>query len=106
MKFEFCMVYITTTDRKEADLISKTLVEKRLAACANIFEDMESMYHWKSKIESDNECVVILKTKVVLFGELNEVVKNIHSYENPCVVAYPMLDGNSEYLDWIRNETK
>lgn len=106
MKFDFCMVYITTKDIDEARIIAKKVVDQRLAACANVVEDMQSFYHWKGTVEEDTESVLILKTRTDLFSALVQEVKRHHSYEVPCILAYPILDGNPEYLDWLRSETK
>ncbi|MCC5814710.1 MAG: divalent-cation tolerance protein CutA [Leptospira sp.] len=104
MNFEFCMVYITTTDKAEADRIAEHIVAKRLAACANIIDQMESRYHWKNIIEKDNESILILKTKTALFQDIVTEVKKLHSYEVPCILAYPILEGNPAYLEWLRKE--
>lgn len=106
MNFEFCMVYITTKDREEAEKIGKKLVELRLAACSNVVEDIGSFYHWKNTIENDSESLLLLKSRVEYFQEIVSEVKKLHSYDVPCVLAYPILDGNIGYLDWLRKETK
>lgn len=106
MDFKYCMVYITTKDKEEAKGIAEKIVAKRLAACANLVEDMVSYFHWKNRIENDSESILILKTKTELFDELVKEVKKIHSYEVPCILAYPIIDGNSDYLDWLDKETK
>ncbi|MFH1683361.1 MAG: divalent-cation tolerance protein CutA [Candidatus Margulisiibacteriota bacterium] len=100
------LVYITAKDKEEARKIGQALVEGRLAACANIINNMESIYWWKGKIQNDNEAVLIVKTKENLVPELIEKVKSIHSYDCPCIVALPILDGNKAFLDWIQKETK
>ena len=101
-----CMVYITTSSEEEAEIIGRNLVSKRLAACVNIFSKMKSIYHWEGKIETADEVVLIAKTKKPLVNELIENVKTLHSYECPCIVAVPIVDGNEQFLRWIRNETK
>ena len=101
-----CMIYITTNSMKEAETIGQHLVSKRLAACVNIIDNMQSIYHWQGKIESANEIIMIAKTKNELINELIENVKGLHSYECPCIVAFPIIGGNEDFLEWIRNETK
>lgn len=99
-------VYITTSNKEEANRIGKAIVEQRLAACANIFDSMHSIYWWKGKIEEEKEAVLILKTKETLVDQLTEEVKKLHSYKVPCIVAWPIINGNEAYLDWIGEVTE
>lgn len=101
-----CMVYITTNSEEEAEIIGRNLVSRKLAACVNIINNMKSIYQWEGKIESADEIVLIAKTKKALVSELIENVKTLHSYKTPCIVAIPIIDGNSDFLNWIRDETK
>ena len=91
---------------EEAEIVGRNLVSKRLAACVNIIDNMKSIYRWQGKIETENEVIVIAKTKNELINELIENVKILHSYECPCVVAFPIIGGNEDFLKWIRDETK
>jgi len=101
-----CMVYITTSSMEEAEIIGRNLVSRKLAACVNIVNNMKSIYHWEGKIETGEEVIMIAKTKKALVNEIIESVKTLHSYECPCIVAVPIIDGNEDFLKWIRNETK
>lgn len=103
---KFNLIYITTKDKKEARKIGKELVESRLAACVNIIDDMNSMYWWEGRVQDENEAILIAKTKESLVAELIEKVKSMHSYECPCVVSLPILNGNKKFLKWIEKETK
>jgi periplasmic divalent cation tolerance protein len=100
------MVYITAESMEDAEIIGRNLVSRRLAACVNIISNMKSIYQWEGKIETGNEVIIIAKTKKVLVNELTEHVKNLHGYDNPCVVTLPIEDGNSDFIQWIRDETK
>ncbi len=100
------LVYITTANRNQAREIGQVLVETRLAACVNVIDGMISMYWWEGKVQTDSETVLIAKTTEALVPELVRKVKEIHSYEVPCVVALPIVNGNLDFLDWIQNETK
>lgn len=97
------MIYITTGSLEEARKIGKALVEEKLAACANIISGMESVYHWKGKIEKDKETILICKTTYSNVRKLTQRVKELHSYEVPCVVSLNVSEqeGNEQYLDWI-----
>jgi len=104
MKLNF--VYITTKNKKEAGKIGKELVKSRLAACVNIIDNMNSLYWWKGKIQDDKEAILIAKTKQALVPKLIEKVKSLHSYECPCIISLPIMDGDKKFLEWIRRETK
>ncbi|RHX92533.1 divalent-cation tolerance protein CutA [Leptospira stimsonii] len=101
---ELRLVYITAKNEKEALKIGKTLVEERLAACANILPKIKSVYHWEEKLVVDNESILILKTKSELMTELTLRVKSLHSYSIPCVVSLPLLEGNRDYFNWVLGE--
>ena len=90
---EFVFVYMTTSSLDQARVIGRRLVEARLAACANILPGMESIYHWQGKIETAQETVLIAKTRAVLVDQLTAMVKQLHSYDCPCVVALPITAG-------------
>lgn len=102
------LVYITTKDKNEARRIGKAIIENRLAACVNIIDGMESMYHWKGEVVTDNECILIAKTPYHNIDKLNRLVKKLHSYECPCVVTLTLTEqeGNEEYLMWLLNEAR
>ena len=102
---EFVIAYITAGSREEARCIGRTLVEERLAACANIFDGMTSIYRWQDAIEEATETVLIAKTRAELFDRLAARVRELHSYEVPCVVELRVGRGNPAYLDWLRDET-
>ncbi len=97
-------VYITASSAEEAHRIGKTVVEERLAACANVIAHMQSCYWWQGKLEEDQEAVLILKTTVGQFPALLDRVKQLHSYTVPCVLALPVLEGNPDYLQWVAQE--
>ena len=98
------IVYITASNAKEAGDIAEALLKERLAACANVVESIKSIYWWKGALERDNESLIILKTTESKFDALAERVKELHSYENPEIVAVPILKGSSDYLDWVEGE--
>lgn len=100
------MIYITTSSREEAETIGRTLVEERLAACANVLGAVTSFYWWEGEVQADGEVSLVLKTRDDLVDALTERVKALHSYDCPCVVALPIAKGNPAFLDWIAAETR
>lgn len=99
------IVLITTKNEEEAGLISRTLVDERLIACANRLP-VRSVYRWKDKIEDDAEVLLICKTKEDLLDKLIERVKDLHSYEVPEIVAIPIVGGSDDYLKWVDESIK
>ncbi|MDG5814941.1 divalent-cation tolerance protein CutA [Chitinispirillales bacterium ANBcel5] len=99
-------VYITAQDKQEAKEIASTLINERLAACANIIDGMSSVYRWEDKIVEDSEVILIAKTRNELFNDVAQRVRQLHSYSTPCIVALPLVEGSSDFLNWISEETK
>ena len=97
----FSLLHITCKDAEEAKTIGKILVEEKLAACINILKDVHSIYRWKGKIEEAEEAVLFAKTTADLVPKLITKVKELHSYDCPCIVSLPIMEGNEEYLRWI-----
>ncbi len=106
MPGKLSFVYITARDKDEARRIGRALVEGRLAACVNVLDGMNSMYWWKGEVQDDAEAVLIAKTRESLVPELVAKVRELHSYECPCIVAVPILDGSADFLKWIEMETR
>ena len=99
----YILVMITTSSREEAEKIAKTLLEKKLIACANIFGPASSRFWWQGKIDEAEEYVVFMKTEERLFEEVAKHVKRLHSYEIPEIIALPIVKGFKPYLEWISN---
>ena len=97
----YVIAYITARDQEEARRIGETVVREKLAACANIIPSMQSIYWWKGSIEDERESLLMLKTKKALAARLIKRVKELHSYEAPCVDIIPVTDGNKDYFKWI-----
>lgn len=99
------VVFITAPNEYEAARIAKTLVEARLAGCANIIKDIRSIYNWHGKIEDEKEILMVIKTQKKLFNLLMEKVKELHSYTVPEIIALPIITGSKDYLKWLNEVT-
>lgn len=99
------LVYITNPNKKTALKVSKYLIEKRLAACVNIFKT-QSLYWSKGKIESSGEYVIIAKTLSNYYAEIEKEVRKIHPYEIPCILSFKVDKINNDYLNWLLNNIK
>lgn len=100
------LVLVTCKDRIEADLISESILKKRLVACCNSISSIKSRYWWKGKIEDAEEVLLLLKTRRQKLEQLIDEVKRIHSYEVPEIIALSIENGNRDYLKWIGEETR
>jgi len=95
------IVLSTAGSEEEARKIAYHLVERQLAACVNIIPRMESIYRWQGKIESSQECLLLIKTSADQFPAVRDAIRELHSYELPECIALSIEDGSSEYLDWL-----
>lgn len=102
---KYTMLYITAANKDEARKIGDGLLAESLAACVNIIDGMESMYWWEGEIQKANEAVLIAKTTEANVEKATALVKQLHSYDCPCVVAIPITGGNPEFLKWIDDNT-
>ena len=100
------VLYVTAADELEAVKIAKTVVEEHLAACANVLGNVQSFYRWDGAMCDGREAALILKTSDARKTELIQRIKQLHSYEVPCIVCLPIADGNAEFLDWVISETE
>lgn len=98
-------VYATAADEAEALGIGRAVVAERLAACANVLPGMRSVYWWQGKMEEGSEAVLILKTAAARLPALLARVKELHSYDCPCLEAIEVKDGNPDFLAWVERET-
>lgn len=99
------VVLVTTASYEEAEKIGRIIVESRLAACANVLNGMRSIFRWDNKINVENECLMIIKTTLQRYSELEAVIRQHHSYSVPEIIALPVVAGSAPYLNWIRSET-
>jgi periplasmic divalent cation tolerance protein len=100
------LILVTCGSRKEARIIAKSLVEGRLAACVQeVGGSVHSTYRWKGKIESGKEFVLLIKTTRKRFRAVSKLVRELHSYEVPEIIALPVEQGSRGYLDWIVTST-
>lgn len=102
----YVTVFITASNRVEADTIVRALVEEKLAACVTLIPGVHSTYWWKGKIATADEALLSAKTRQSNMPALIRRVKELHSYEVPEIVALPLVDGNPDYLNWIGASTE
>jgi periplasmic divalent cation tolerance protein len=99
---DFIIVLTTIETKQQAEDLAQKILEAKLAACVQI-QKIQSRYWWNGKIECCNEYLLSIKTRADLFAELSEFIGKNHSYEIPEIVQIPIIDGSSEYLNWMES---
>lgn len=97
----FIQIMTATETKEQAEVIARSLVEAHLAACVQIMGGIESTYRWRGKVEYSNEFLCLIKTREDLFAEVAAVIKTLHSYDTPEIIAVPIIAGSPEYLAWL-----
>jgi periplasmic divalent cation tolerance protein len=98
-------VYATFPSREEALRIARILVEERHAACANVLGPCRSVYHWRGAIEESDEVAALFKTRSDLAAPLIDRLTELHSYELPAAVVWPIANPLGAYSEWVESET-
>jgi periplasmic divalent cation tolerance protein len=101
---DYIQVFTTTDQREDAVKITTDVVEKRLAACAQILGPITSSYWWEGAVEKAEEWLCIIKSKKGLYENLEETIKALHPYDVPEILAVPVTSGNPDYLAWLDAE--
>jgi periplasmic divalent cation tolerance protein len=96
-------VYAVFATAEEAERIGRTVIDERLAACINILAPVRSIYRWKGRIESADEVAAILKTHHWRCDALIERIAQLHSYQSPCIVSFPIDKILGPYADWVED---
>jgi periplasmic divalent cation tolerance protein len=99
-------VYVTCPSEQEAETVARTVVESGLAACANLLPGMRSIYRWQGRLETAAETVLLLKTTSDRLAAVVAKVRELHSYQCPCIAALPIAGGHGAYLEWIAAESE
>jgi periplasmic divalent cation tolerance protein len=102
---QFLQVQTTTDSRAEAIELAQAAVEARLAACAQVAGPVASTFWWEDGIERAEEWIVMLKLPAERYAELADFILDRHSYDEPEIIATPIVAGSAGYLDWIAEET-
>lgn len=106
MTEEYIQVFTTTEKKEDAEKTAKVLVEKRLAGCVQVLGPIKSTYWWKDNIETAEEWICFIKSKKSLYAQLEKVIKEVHPYETPEIIAMAITAGSKDYLDWLNKELK
>jgi periplasmic divalent cation tolerance protein len=102
---QYRVVLVASGSIAEAREIGRSVVEKKLAACANIVPGVESIYRWKGKVERAREVLIVVKTTANRLPALEREVKRLHGYDVPEFIVLPIVTGSRKYLAWLQEST-
>ena len=100
------IVFTTCPDSGTAQRIAEALVDRDLAACVNNVPGLRSVYRWKGKRESADELLLIIKARAADYAKLEALVRELHPYELPEIVAVSIETGLPAYLKWIEHDVQ
>ena len=102
---DILLVFCTCPDRRTALDLTTPLVEQGLAACINISAPITSVYRWQGKVEQSEEYLLSIKTSAARYADLEQAIRKRHPYELPEIIAVPIDQGLTEYLQWVEQCT-
>ncbi len=98
-------IYSTFPHREEALSVAAKLLEQKLIACANLFENVTSLYHWEGTLRQENEVVMLAKTSAGTRHAAIETLTKLHPYDLPCITATPIEEAHPPFAQWVTEQT-
>ena len=102
---EFIQVYTAVNSKATAKKIARELLKQRMASCVQVLGRIESNYWWKGRMDQTTEWICLIKARANDYRRIEASIKKMHPYEVPEILAVPVIRGQADYLNWIRNET-
>ncbi|MQA95782.1 MAG: divalent cation tolerance protein CutA [Streptosporangiales bacterium] len=102
---EFVEVRVTAGSREEADELALEAIDQHVAACVQVLGPISTTYRWEGTVERSEEWLLLMKTSTAGYPELERLIAERHSYDEPEILAVPVVLGATGYLDWLRAET-
>src|SRR5689334_21457094 len=102
---DILQVTVAVPSQEGAQQIAKELISQRLAASVWISAPHTSIYWWKGQAEQAQEWALTIKTRQARYAQVEQVIKVLHPYEVPGILAVPVATGSQDYLEWVRTET-
>ena len=95
------IVVLTTIDsEKDAQRIATALVERKLAACVQISR-IDSVYEWEGEVQQSPELRLLVKTTDERYGDVEDAIRELHTYDLPAIIALPVEHAYAPFADWI-----
>jgi len=99
------LVITNLPDAQAAAQLAQRLIEERAAACVNQLAPCTSTYRWQGKIETAAEVPLLIKTTRAAYPRLEQLIRTVHPYELPEIIAVPVIAGLPAYMGWVGQET-
>ena len=97
------LIYVTCSNKIEAKIIAKTLVQEKLISCANIIDNVTSIFEYENKFHEEDEAILILKTLSGHFQKIEDRIIELHSYDTPCIIEIRASNSSKKFTDWLLN---
>lgn len=97
----YIVILVTAKDKKEGQIIAASLIKHKLTACVNIIDKVDSIFFWAGKVDQAKESLLVIKSKKEKLPRIIKLVKSLHSYKVPEIIALPVISGDKPYLRWI-----
>ena len=105
MTNEAIVVFCTAPSEEVAEQLARALLEARCVACVNLVPGVRSMYRWQGVVEDTREVQLLIKTQRERFADVKRVIREVHPFDVPEIIALPVVAGSADYLAWIVAET-
>ncbi len=105
MDNKYCVIVTTCENENKTKKIIDKLLNNKLATCIQTTQ-VTSHYSWKGKVEHQPEIMLLIKTRVSLYQEIEELIKKNHNYDTPEIIQLPIQNGSKDYFDWIEEVTQ
>lgn len=97
------LLFLTCANKEEAENIAKTLLEKKLIACAKL-ADVKSQFLWKGSLDTAEEVLLIMESHETKFAEVESTIKKLHSYEQFVLIGFPITQTATGVENWLKTE--
>lgn len=101
-----CVVLVTAPSEECAKEIAKHILGRNLCACVSIQNSITSLFYWGGELQEEKECLLLIKSTMELFTELEVCIKSHHPYDVPEIIAIPIAKGHEPYLSWLQESVK
>jgi periplasmic divalent cation tolerance protein len=101
MPDEIIQVLTTIDSEAAAGAIADELIRRHVAACVQVLGPIRSSYRWEGEIERAEEWLLLIKSNLASYARLEAVIRELHSYDVPEILAFPVVAGNQDYINWL-----
>ena len=100
---DFCLFYVTCENSTQAEDIARILLEEKLCGCVNILPHMTSIYEWNGELQKSSEVIMLVKSVSLIKDDLIKRIKQLHSYQIPCIIELEANALNQDFMNWLEN---